>query len=81
MLLLSRGKSQIIGHCPFGKSGKFAKTVFYFFKASENNVCIAVVCGKPVNHGDGKAMKLPCTLQFTAEEKFINAKATSLEPG
>ena len=66
-----RKESQVIGLLPLGKSGKFAKTVIYFFKASGNNDSVAVVCAKQVNQGDGKGMKVPCTLQLTAEEKFI----------
>ena len=26
----------IVGHLPLGKSGKFAKTIFYFLKANKN---------------------------------------------
>ena len=38
-----------VGHLPQGKSGKFAEAVFYCLKTSENNVCVVVVTGKPVN--------------------------------
>ena len=30
-----KGKKQVIGHLPLGKSGKFAMTVFYFLKARQ----------------------------------------------
>ena len=34
-----KGKDEdIIGHLPLGKSGKFAKTVFYFLKSDKNIV-------------------------------------------
>ena len=68
-----------VGHIPLGKSGGFAKRVSYFLKANENSDCIAVVCGKPVNQSDGKGMKVLCTLQFTAEEKFIKMLKDQLE--
>ena len=55
-----------------GKSGKFAKTIFYFLKANQLNSCNVIVRGKAVNEGDGKGMKVPCRLLFSAEERFIN---------
>ena len=29
----------VIGHLPLGKSGKLAKTVFYFLKSNKNHYC------------------------------------------
>ena len=60
-IAVKRKRSQVVSHFPLGKSGKFVRTVFYFLKASKNNDCIALVFGKPVNQGDGKGMKVPCT--------------------
>ena len=35
-----KGKDgDVIGHLPLGKSGKFAKTVFYFLKSDKNHHC------------------------------------------
>ena len=39
-------KNKVIGHLPLGKSGKFAKTIFYFLKADKENKCKVVVVGK-----------------------------------
>ena len=39
-------KKEVIGHLPLGKSGKFAKTDFYFLKAAKENRCQIVVYGK-----------------------------------
>lgn len=61
--------SKGVGHLPLGKSGKFTKTIFYYFKSNENNVCIVVITRKPVNQVGRKGMKVPYLLQFTAEEK------------
>ena len=62
----------VIGHLPLGKSGKFAKTVFYFFKSEKNHHCKITVIGKTTNAGDGLGMKVPCQFHvFFAEEKFI----------
>ena len=65
-------KKKVIGHLPLGKSGKFAKTIFYFLKADEENKCKVVVTGKVVHKNDGLGMKVPSRLIFTAEEKYIN---------
>ena len=61
----------VIGHLPLGKSGKFAKTVFYFLKADKSHLCKISIIGKAINAGDGLGMKVPCRLFFLAEEKFI----------
>ena len=61
----------VIGHLPRGKSGKFAKTVFYFLKSDKNHHCKITVTGKATDAGDGLEMKVPCQLFFLAEEKFI----------
>ena len=63
-------ENKIVGHLPLGKSGKFAKTVFYFLRAVELSSCKIVVTGKPVNLGDG--MQVPCKLIFTGIEKNID---------
>ena len=71
--------SKVVGHFPLGNSGKFAETIFCYLKRSENNVCVVVVTGKSVNQGDGKGMKVPCLLQFTAEEKYTKVLKDTLE--
>ena len=65
-------KKKVIGHLPLGKSGKFAKIIFYFLKAAKENICQITVHGKAVNQNDGLGMKIPSRLFFTVEEKFIN---------
>ena len=65
------GRNMVIGHLPLGKSGKFAKTTFYFLKAAKENRCQIIVLGKVVNKNDGLGMKVPSRLIFTAEEKCI----------
>jgi len=66
-----KGKKQVVGHLPLGKSGKFAKTIFYFLKASKDNKCHVEIVSKVVNQNDGLGMKVPSRLIFTAEEKYI----------
>ena len=65
-------ENKIVGHLPLGKSGKFAKTIFYFLRADELSSCKIVVTGKPVNLGDGEGMQVPCKLIFTGIEKCID---------
>ena len=67
-----KGKDgDVIVHLPLGKSGKFAKTFFYFLKSDKNHHCKITVTGKVTNAGDGLGMKVPCQLFFLDEEKFI----------
>lgn len=67
-----KGKRVIIGHLPLGQAGKFAKTIFYFLKACKDNRCkIIVTAKKAVNKNDELGMKVPCRLEFSAEEKYM----------
>ena len=34
---------------PFGKTGNFAKNIFYFLRADEYSICEVEITGKPVN--------------------------------
>ena len=65
-------KKKIVWHLPLGKSGKFAKTVFYFLRADERSSCKIVVTGKQVNLGDCEGIQVPCKLIFTIIEKCID---------
>ena len=67
-----KGKDgEVLGHLPLGKSEKFTKTVFYFFKFDKNHHYKITVTGKATNAGDRLGIKVPCQLFFLAEEKFI----------
>ena len=68
---VSRKNGYVIGHVPLGKSGKFAKSVFYFLKSDKNHHCKMTVTGNAINAGDGHRMKVLCQLLLLAEEKFI----------
>ena len=48
---------KIVGHLKKGRTGRFAKTVFYFLRADEKGSCTAIVKGKAVNLGMAKACK------------------------
>ena len=45
--------TSIGGHLPLGKNGKFAKMIFYFFRADQDAECKIIITGKEVNLGDG----------------------------
>ena len=59
---VKRSDESIVGHLPLGKSGKFAKTIFYFLKANKKRVI--KVLEKAINGDDGLEMKDLCRLFF-----------------
>ena len=66
-VVVTRNES-VVGRLPKGKTGRFAKTIFYFLRANKRNKC----SGKAVDQGDGKGTKVPCQLFFSEEGSFIN---------
>ena len=65
-------KNAIVGHLMKGKSGRFAKTIFYFLQANEHHECTVRVTGKAVNQGDTKGMKVPCILMFKGQREYVD---------
>ena len=63
---------EVVGHLMKGKSGRFAKTIFYFLRADKKNDCTVVVTGKAINRGDGEGMQVPCTLNLKGHRKWID---------
>ena len=61
----------VVGHLPLDKSGKFAKTIFYFLRADPYGKCKKIVTGKPINRGDGDGMQVPCLLQLSVQRHII----------
>ena len=68
---VKKSDGDIIGHLPLGKSGRFAKVIFYFLKNDSVNVCKITITGKPLNVGDGLGVKVPCKLSFLSERASI----------
>ena len=64
-------ESEIVGHQPLRKDGKFVKTVFYFMRADEYGVCNVWIKRKPVNLGDGNRLQVSCTLNFVDRKKVF----------
>ena len=55
-----RHKNSVVGHLMKGKSGQFAKTIFYFLEAVKYHGCSVHVTGKAANQRDDKGMKISC---------------------
>ena len=59
--------ARVIGHLKKGKTGRYAKTVFYFLRANLMNTISITVTGKGLMLEMGKACKFPA--QFYSKEK------------
>lgn len=76
--VLKGGK--VVGHLKRGKSGRFAKTIFYFLETDQHSSCsVATKADKAVNFGDGEGMQIPCKLRLSGQEKFVNILKNELE--
>ena len=73
------GSEAVVGHLMKGKTGRFAKRIFYFLRASQYNRCNVRVTGKAVNQGDGKGMKIPCMLTFKGQSEFVEVLIQELK--
>ena len=67
---------KVIGYLPLGENGKFAKTIFYFLRASSllsdpYAKCNIAVVGKAVNLGDGDGMQVPCILHLSGQKSMV----------
>ncbi len=62
---------RVVGHLKLGKSGRFAKTVFYFLRADAYSSSTVIIKGKAVNLGDGEGMQVPCKLKFIGQKKYV----------
>ena len=62
----------VVGHLSKGRSARFAKTVSYFLRASNENCCRVEVTGKRANLGDGEGLQIPCIFHFSGETKFVS---------
>ena len=47
-IAVKKNNGEVIGHLPLGKSGKFAKMVFYFLKTDKSHGCTITVAGKAI---------------------------------
>ena len=65
-------KDRVVGHLMKRKSGKFAKTVFFFLRTDEINSAIVKITGKAVNKGKGMGMEVPCSILFTGNKPKLD---------
>ena len=65
-------EGRVVGHIPKGKSGKYAKTVFFYLRSNALNLCSVKVTGRAVTFGDFKGMRVPCRLAFGGNGCMIN---------
>ena len=70
----------VVGHLAKRKTGRFAKTISFFLRASNDNSCKVEVTGKRVNLGDGQGLQIPCKLHFNGNVNFIDKLNESLPP-
>ena len=68
----------IIGHLPLGKTERFSKTVFYFFKCEYNDCKVKIVDGKAVNLGDRMGMRIPYLVLFRRKSDYIDILSKEL---
>ena len=61
----------VVGHLSKGRSARFAKTVSYFLRASNENCCRVEVMGKRVNLGDGERLQISCILHFLEKQTLL----------
>ena len=53
-----------VDHLMKSKTGRFAKAIFYFLRASQYYRYNVLIIGNAVNQGDGTDMKISYTLTF-----------------
>ena len=54
-----------------GRSARFAETVSYYLRASNENCCGVEATGKRVNLGNGEGLQIPCILHFYGKAKSV----------
>ena len=69
---LKTSNGTIVGHLKKGKSGRFAKTIFYYLGSHPQAKCTAKVTGTRFNLGDGEGLRVSRILQFNEERQFIS---------
>ena len=62
----------IVVHLKKGKTGRFAKTLFYFLRSDPYSKCHARVTWKRCNLGDGDGLQVPCMLYISGQAEFMS---------
>ena len=60
---------QVVGYLNKGKSGRYARTIFYFLSAYQSNSTVVTVKAKRTNYEDRQGLHIPCKIKFKEETK------------
>ena len=63
---------KIVGDVKKGKSGRFAKTIFYFLRIDAYSIAWVKVTDKRCNLGDGEETQLLCILSLSGQPKVVS---------
>ena len=63
---------KVVKHLKKGESEKFAKIIFCFLRSDPYSSCIATILGKRCNLKDGEGLQVPCKLDMTGKQQFVN---------
>ena len=67
----------LISHLKKGKTGRYAKSIYYFLQAYPMNTVSINVTGQRINFGDGQDLGISCTILFKSEENYIEVLKSS----
>ena len=62
----------IVGPLKKGKTGRFAKTFFYFLRSDPYSKCHAKTPWKRCNLGDGDGLQVSCILYISGQAEFMS---------
>ena len=69
-------RRKVVEHLPKSKSGKFAKIITFFLKATIST-CEVKITGKPVNLGEN--MQVPYTLKIPGDPTMVKKLQSLLQ--
>ena len=71
--------TSIVGYLLLGKTGKFAKKIFYLLRGDQDTECKVAITGKEVSLGHGKGIQLPCKLKITVPRKMAEILCKNIQ--
>ena len=72
----------VVGDLMKGKSGRFAKNIFFFLCTSTYHGCSRVlIVDKAINQDDDKGMNISCILIFKGQPGFLDILSQELKKG
>ena len=64
-ICVKTGNGAIVGHLKKGRTGRFAKTIFYYLRSHPEAKYTAKITGKRFNLGDDMGLRVPCSLHMS----------------